>query len=255
MARKAAKVDDARIGAAAGDDHLRLVLAGERRHLVHVDAVVLPAHLVGHHLEPLAGVVHRRAVGEVPAALQRQPHVGIAGLHQRHEGGLVGAGARVRLHVGEAAVEELLGALDRQRLHLVHVLAAAVVAVARIALGVLVGEHAAGRLEHRAGDDVLRGDQLDLVLLATELATDGAGDQRDRSRPGLRRKSSTTPPRGARRLRWPWDAFRMCTSSVQAAPGSARSPSYHGARIVGQMGSDPRVRPLRTLTSSGRRRS
>jgi hypothetical protein len=84
----------------------------------------------------------------------------------------------VRLHVGEAAAEQPLGALDGQPLHLVHVLAAAVVAVARIALGVLVGEHAARRLQHGAGDDVLGGDQLDLVLLASELATDGAGDLR-----------------------------------------------------------------------------
>ena len=88
------EVDDARIGAAAGDDHLRPVLAREAPHLVHVDAVVLAAHRVGHHLEPLARQVDRRAVRQMPAGRQRQPHEGVARLHQRHERGLVGGARR-----------------------------------------------------------------------------------------------------------------------------------------------------------------
>ena len=72
----------------------------------------------------------------------------------------------------------LLGALDGQVLGDVDELAAAVVALARIALGVLVGQHRALRLQHGAGDDVLRGDQLDLVALAAELVADGAEDLR-----------------------------------------------------------------------------
>ena len=82
----------------------------------------------------------------------------------------------LRLHVGEVAAEQLLGALDRQRLGDVDELAAAVVALARIALGIFVGHDRALRLEHGARDDVLRGDQLDLVLLAAELLADRARD-------------------------------------------------------------------------------
>ena len=55
-------------------------------------------------------------------------------------------------------------------------LAAAVIALARQALGVLVGEHRALRFQHRARDDVLRRDQLDLVALAAELLADRLGD-------------------------------------------------------------------------------
>ena len=110
------KVDGARIGAAARHDHLRLVLPGEAAHLVHVDAVVLPAHRVGHHLEPLARHVDGRAVRQVPAGGEAEAHEGVAGLHQRHERRLVGGAARVRLHVGEAAAEQLLGPLDGQQL-------------------------------------------------------------------------------------------------------------------------------------------
>ena len=58
----------------------------------------------------------------------------------------------------------------------VDVLAAAVVAPARQALGVLVGQHRALRLQHGAADDVLGRDQLDLVALAAELEPDRLGD-------------------------------------------------------------------------------
>ena len=43
----AREVDDARIGAGADDDHLRLVLVGEPIELVVVDPLVVLAHAVG----------------------------------------------------------------------------------------------------------------------------------------------------------------------------------------------------------------
>src|SRR6185503_6630691 len=61
---------------------------------------------------------------------------------------------------------------------LVDLLAAAVVAPAGIALGILVGQHRARRLEHGARDDVRRGDQLDLLLLAVQLALQHRVDRR-----------------------------------------------------------------------------
>jgi hypothetical protein len=75
-------------------------------------------------------------------------------------------------------IEQLAGAVDRQLLGLVDLLAAAVVAPAGIALGILVGQHRARRLEHGARDDVLRGDQLDLLLLAMQLALEHGVDRR-----------------------------------------------------------------------------
>jgi len=73
-------------------------------------------------------------------------------------------------NVGEAAGEQLAGAIDGQLLGLVDLLAAAVIAPARIALGILVGQDRPGGLEHGARHDVLRGDQLDLLTLALQLA-------------------------------------------------------------------------------------
>jgi len=57
--------------------------------------------------------------------------------------------------------EHLPGAFDRERFQPIDDLLALVVAPARIALRVLVREHAAHRLEHRARDVVLRGNQAD----------------------------------------------------------------------------------------------
>ena len=106
--------------------------------------------------EPLAGGRDRPAVGEVPAHRQRHAHHGVAGLGEGQVDGQVGGRAGVRLDVGVVDAEERLRAVDGERLDLVDVLLALVVALARVPLGVLVREHGAGRLEHRGRDVVLR---------------------------------------------------------------------------------------------------
>ena len=80
--------------------------------------------------------------------------------------------AGVRLDVGVLGAEELLRAVDRQLLGDVDVFAAAVVALAGIAFGVLVGEHGALRLEHARAGVVLGSDQLDVIFLADALVID-----------------------------------------------------------------------------------
>ena len=82
----------------------------------------------------------------------------------------------MRLHIGELAAEQLGHPLDGQPLGDVDELAAAVIALARQAFGIFVGEHGALRFQHRARDDVLRGDQFDLVALAAEFEPDRLGD-------------------------------------------------------------------------------
>jgi hypothetical protein len=83
------------------------------------------------------------AVGEVAAFGEAHAHDRVAGLEQGEEHRLVGLRAGVGLDVGEAGVEQLLHPVDRQLLGHVDELAAAVVALAGVALGVLVGELAA----------------------------------------------------------------------------------------------------------------
>ena len=107
---------------------------------------------------------------------QREAHDRVAGLQQRVVDGGVGLRAGVRLDVDVVAAEELLRAVDGELLDDVDVLAAAVVALAGVALGVLVGEHAALALEDGLGDEVLGGDHLQRAPLAIELEVDGLGD-------------------------------------------------------------------------------
>ena len=173
---EALEIPGTRIGRAAGDDQLRLHFLGAARHRIHVDDLVLAPHGVVLRLEPLAGQIDRRAVGEMAAGGEVEAHEGVAGLQQRQEHRLVHLAAGVRLHIGEGRAEQFFGALDRKGLSHVDPFAAAVVAGARITLRVFVGHHRTLCFQHGAADDVLGGDQLDLMALPAEFALDRIGD-------------------------------------------------------------------------------
>ena len=106
---------------------------------------------------------------------EAEAHDLVARLQQRVVDGRVGLRARVRLDVGVLGAEQRLRAVDRQLLDHVDELAAAVVALARVALGVLVGQHRALTLEDRLRHEVLRSDHLQRALLALDLVADGLG--------------------------------------------------------------------------------
>jgi glycine hydroxymethyltransferase len=97
----------------------------------------------------------------------------VARLEQRHVDGVVRLCAGVRLHVRVLGAEELLRPVDGQLLDLVHHLATAVIAPARIALRVLVRGDAADGLEHTRPGEVLGRDELDLAPLPLELSHGG----------------------------------------------------------------------------------
>ena len=78
----------------------------------------------------------------------------------------------MRLHVGVFGTEQRLDAVDRQLLGHVDIFAAAVIALARIAFGILVGQLAALRFHHRRAGVVFRGDQLDMIFLAAVFVLD-----------------------------------------------------------------------------------
>ena len=75
----------------------------------------------------------------------------------------------MRLHVRVLGAEKLFGAVARQVLHHVGELAAAVIALAWIAFGILVRENASGRLQNGFGREVLARDQFELRILAFQL--------------------------------------------------------------------------------------
>ena len=74
----------------------------------------------------------------------------------------------MRLHVGVLGVEQLLGAVAREVLDDIGEFAAAVIAFPGITFRVLVGENAAGRLEHRFGGEVFAGDQFQAGILPVD---------------------------------------------------------------------------------------
>ena len=146
-------------------------------------------------LEPFAGLVGFRAVGQVTAGVEAHAEDWVAGLDQGGEDGLVGLAAGGRLDVGELAAEQLLGAVDGEGFDFVHKLAAAIVTLARVTFGVLVGQDRALGLEDGAGNDVLGRDKLDFVSLAAEFFTNPFGDYGV----GFRKAASEKPfSKGAR---------------------------------------------------------
>ena len=76
------------------------------------------------------------------------------------------------LHIGILGVEDLFQTLYGQLLGLIHHLAAAVIAVAGIALGIFVGQTGAHGFHHLVGHEVFRGYQLYALFLALMLAVD-----------------------------------------------------------------------------------
>ena len=114
-------------------------------------------------------------MGQVPAVVEPHGQDGGAGLEQRLVDGEIGVGAGVGLHVGVVGPEQGGGPVAGQVLDLVDDLVAAVVALARVALGVLVGQHRARGGQHGRGGEVLRGDELQRGLLPVLLLMDESG--------------------------------------------------------------------------------
>ncbi|MNQ61136.1 hypothetical protein D3C85_754450 [compost metagenome] len=79
----------------------------------------------------------------------------------------------MRLNVGVVGTEQLFGAIDSQLLDDVDVLATTVVALARVAFGVLVGQYRALSFHHRWAGVVFRSDQLDVFFLALSFLLHG----------------------------------------------------------------------------------
>mmetsp|Transcript_1799 Transcript_1799/g.6402 ORF Transcript_1799/g.6402 Transcript_1799/m.6402 type:complete len:488 (-) Transcript_1799:88-1551(-) len=165
-----------RIGGSAADDHLGAEVQRLLLQLVVVDVARLRVQLVRQRLEEdrggrdllaSCGVV---AVGEMASRRKVKAHNTVVRLQQRGVHREVGWRARVRLHVHapllRVQVERCQRARTAQLLHLIHDLIAAVVALAREALGVLVREGGAQRLHHSLGGEVLGRNELNALPLA-----------------------------------------------------------------------------------------
>ena len=138
-----------------GHDHLGLQLAGHRGNLIVIDPMVILTNTVMSHVVQLAREIQVHSVSQVPAVGQVHRQVGVTRFQFSQVDRHVGLAARVRLNVGVLGTEQLARPVPRQALDVVDVLAATVVPPPGIPLGVLVGQHAAGRLNHRSTGVVL----------------------------------------------------------------------------------------------------
>ncbi len=117
-------------------------------------------------------------MGQVTTGIEVEAHEGVAGLEHGKKHGLVHLGTGIGLHIGKFATKEFLGAVNRQLLGDINKFTAAIVALARITFGIFVGHDRPLGFQHGPRGDVFRGDQLDLMALATQFGTDRAEDFR-----------------------------------------------------------------------------
>ena len=175
---EALKIQDARIGAGAGDNQLWLMFRRKRFELIVVNGFSVLAHTVRNDLVHLAGKIQRMPVRQVSAVGQVHAEHGVARLEHGHVNALVGLGAGVRLHVHVFGVKELFCPVDGERFRHVHKLTAAVISLARQAFRVFVGERRAECFKHRLTHKIFRCDQLDGACLPVDFLVNGAGDFR-----------------------------------------------------------------------------
>ena len=167
-------IDDSRVRREARNDELRPVRSREGGDLRVVELARRRRHVVRHDVVERARLVLGRTVRAVPAVRGAHAEQRVARRQQREIRGEIRLRARVRLHVRVAGAEQSLRTLDREPLRDVGELAARVVALAGIAVGVLVRQQRALRREHARAHVVLRGDELEVRLLPLAFARERA---------------------------------------------------------------------------------
>ena len=161
-----------------GNEQLRAVPADHVLDLIVVDAARLRVHTVADAVIVFAGEIDAGTVRQMAAAGKIHAHERVARLQKRCVDLQIGLRAGVRLHVGIGCAEERFSALHRNVLQHVDVVAAAVIPLAGITLGIFVRQDGTHGGDDSRGGDVLRGDQFDVLLLTVKFVFDAGGDLR-----------------------------------------------------------------------------
>ena len=169
------KLDRSRISGGAGNDQLRLAFQCDAADLVIVDLFRLGRNAVGNKIEIGAAHVHGAAVGQMAAVGEAHAHDRVPGLEHREVDRHVGLRAAVGLNVCVLSAEKLAGSFAGKLFHDIHILAAAVVPLSRITLGILVRQAGAHCGHYGGRNKVLTGNQLNVRPLAAKLQLDGLG--------------------------------------------------------------------------------
>ena len=173
---KCLKINGSGIGGRTGHKQLRPVPANHVLDLIIVDAARLRVHAVADAVIVFAGEIDAGAVRQMAAAGKIHAHERIARLQERGIDLQIGLRAGVRLYIGIGRAEQLFRALDRDRLQHIHIIAAAVIALAGVTLGVFVRQNGAHGCNDGGRGDVLRRDQFNVLLLALKFVFDAGRD-------------------------------------------------------------------------------
>ena len=166
---KALKINLSRISRPSGNNQLWLILARQPFHLFIINQPAVPTHTIGHRIKPLSRKRNLCPVGQMTAGIQRHSQNRIMRLQQRHIHSGIGLRTGMWLHIDKPGVKQFLRPLNGQIFHHVHKLAAAIITPPRITFGILIGQDRPLRLQHRRRNNIFRGNQFNLVLLALQL--------------------------------------------------------------------------------------
>ncbi len=152
---------------------LRLVLAGQRFHLRRSRSLPCRSGRRTTTLNHLPDMLSGMPWVRWPPSARLMPMMVSPGLAKAISTAWLACEPEFGCTLAASAPNSCLEAVDGELLGHVDVLAATVVALARVAFGVLVGQLGALGFHHRVADVVLGGDQFDVLFLTLVFGFDG----------------------------------------------------------------------------------
>ena len=171
------KINGAGIRGSACDDHLRLRLQRDLTQLIIIDETII-IHAIGHNMKILPGHIHRTPVCQMPTVIQIHTHNGITWLTDRELHRHIRLCPGMGLHIGVITPKKLFRPVDRQILHNIHTLTAAIIPLPGIPFRILIRKRASHRCHHSLAHPVLGSDQLNVAVLPCLLVHDRLRDLR-----------------------------------------------------------------------------
>ena len=165
-------VDLQRVGRCTGHNHFGFVFKSQAFDFGIIENFVF-IQTISNGIVEFARNIDAGTVGQVAAVCQRHAQNGVARFQNRSVHGLVGLRAGVRLDIDIFCAKQFFYAINRQLFDNINIFTATVVAFARIAFSVFVGQLRTLGFHNGTADVVFRGDQLDVVLLALVFLGDG----------------------------------------------------------------------------------
>ena len=166
----------AAICAGTTDDEFWLFAKSHFFHHIIVNETVAFSHIIFAVVEHHTREIHWATMREVSAHCEVEAHKLVARFQASQEHCHIGLCARVRLHIGIFSTEQFFDALDSNVFALVNALATAVIAMARIAFGILVGEATAHSFHHLRANEVFTCNQFHTFVLALIFLLDNVED-------------------------------------------------------------------------------